>query len=64
MSAHIAIRCDECGKARFGPGTMHFHKFRDVVGIDGWESNSTIDHCPICVAKRKVREKVEADAKA
>lgn len=65
MSAHIAIRCDECGLAKFGGPFDQFSNFRDLISRDGWESNSRIDYCPTCAARRKAREKAkEANAQS
>lgn len=65
MSAHIAIRCDECGAIRLGGQFDLYEALREEIGKDGWESMARLDFCPFHAAIRKAREKAEAaDARA
>ena len=59
MSAHIAIRCEECGAIRLGGPFDLYEALREEIGKDGWESVARVDFCPFHAAIRKAREKAE-----
>jgi hypothetical protein len=72
MSAHIAIRC-KCGIIRLGDEMNcaedlfdEIIKATSAAEANSWEVGGFTGNqvCPFCAARRKAREKVEADARA
>ena len=62
MSAHIAIRCDECGKTEYGESLGLYEDLRADIAKEGWEFFSTtmMELCPFCAARQKAKDQAEA----
>lgn len=60
MSAHIAIRCDECGNVVTDVSWSEFALFRRDLSKNGWTTEYGGDLCPFCAARRKAKEQAEA----